>query len=197
MSERIAPGVPGPPRDRLLPAERRAARAVPGDLGGAAVEREVDALALDPERLVDPAIEQDVAAGEQGPGRAGIEGVTRGRSREACASAASRPRSRTRSTPNSDWSAQARARTAGVTSSARRNAEPLAVLGEVLGQRARVVGAGRAAPASAGRSTPTAGEDRIRLRRRRARARRSACSSRRGPRPRRAGRRTWRWSGTG
>ena len=42
-----------------------------GDLGGAAVEREVDALAVDLDGLGDAAVEQDVAAGDQRPEPAG------------------------------------------------------------------------------------------------------------------------------
>ena len=69
MSVPHGAGVARPSRVRQVPAERRAVLAATGDLGRAAVEREVRALALDAKGLVDAAVEQDVAAGEQRPCR--------------------------------------------------------------------------------------------------------------------------------
>ena len=75
-------GVTGPLGRRDLPAERRAADAT-GDVGRPAIEREVRALALDREGLVDAAVEHDVAAREQGPGGRRVVGIGGGRRREA------------------------------------------------------------------------------------------------------------------
>ena len=66
--------VAGPPGDGGLPAERGTADEA-GDLRGPAAEGKVGALALDHELLVDAAVEHDVAAGKQGPGRGGIERI--------------------------------------------------------------------------------------------------------------------------
>ena len=66
-------GIPGPPRPGQVPTHRRAVLAARGDLGRPAVEREVDTLAPDAHRLIDTAVEQDVAARERRPGRRRIE----------------------------------------------------------------------------------------------------------------------------
>ena len=68
------PGIAGSPRGGERQAKDRAA-GVPGDLGGAAGEGEVDALAEDLDLLVDAAIEEDVAARRDRPCRGGIEWV--------------------------------------------------------------------------------------------------------------------------
>ena len=125
MRSRIAPALPVRFVYGQVPAERRAVLAAPGDLGGAAVEREVRALALDDEGLVDATVEHDVAAGEEGPGRGRVEGGRGLGGRQARVQRSRSARSRTRSTPKRLAVPQARARTDGPTSSARRNARRL------------------------------------------------------------------------
>ena len=146
------PAVAGPLRLRDLPAERGAAGPA-GDVGGPAVEREVDALAVDLDGLGDAAVEQDVAAGDERPERGRVEGRAR-----PGGSWAVRPHSSTvftRPTPNSVRSPQPSARTFGPTASARRNARCFGLLARLA---ASVAASGWRArwASSAGRSTPIA-----------------------------------------
>ena len=76
-------GVAGPLGVRQVPAERRAVLAAAGDVGRPAVEREVGALALDVQGLVHAAVEHDVAAGEQRPGRRRVVGGAGGGGRQS------------------------------------------------------------------------------------------------------------------
>ena len=118
-------GVAGPLGVRQVPAERRAVLAATGDVGRPAVEREVGALALDLQGLVHAAVEHDVAAGEQRPGR--LSGRRRCPQAQPAdeRSSGQAARSLTRSTPNNAASPQSSARTSGPTASARRNASRL------------------------------------------------------------------------
>ena len=120
IRSRTAPGVAGPARVRRVPAERRAVLAQPGDLGGAAVEREVGVVGADA-----PARRRG-RAGCRRPRTASRRrrGRRSGRRPPGPASVAisgQAARLLTRSVPNSALPPHATARTDGPTSSARRN----------------------------------------------------------------------------
>ena len=119
-----------------------------------AVEREVGALALDVQGLVDATVQHDVAAGEQGPGGGRVVGRRPPAGAGSWAISDQSARSLTRSTPNRASSPQASARTPGVTASARRNARRLrwAAMSDVS---VAASGASISRVASAGRSTPS------------------------------------------
>ena len=116
-------GVAGPLRVRQVPADRRAVLAAAGDLDGAAVEREVGAAPASLIASAHAAVEQDVAAGEQRPGRRRGRSAGRLGGRAGAPSSGHFARLLTRSAPNRLLPPHASARTDGPTSSARRNAE--------------------------------------------------------------------------
>ena len=171
MSLRTAPSLPVRLMYGVSQPSGRAVLAAAGDLGRAAVEREVDALALDPDGLVDAAVEQDVATGEQGPGRgrvvrrrrpsAGPAGVAVERPvgevvlTRSCRTARSCPRP-ARGPPAS-------------TSSARRKASRLRCLARSAVSDA-ASGARTSRSPTPGRVHAERGEDRVGVRLRRARA---------------------------
>ena len=132
--------------------------------------------------LVDAAVEHDVAAGEQGPGRAPASNAVAGRARRAAwQSSGQSARSVTRSMPKSVFAAPGQRPDPGPTASARRNARRLRCLARSAGQlrgRRRLD-----QPRRVGRADrPRARRGSRRPRPRPARARRSACWSRPGRR---------------